>query len=389
MLKTNWQPALHPHNGSFVNMPIFVLLKNELMYKYKAGDKVRFLNDVGGGIIVKITDSRMALVAIEDGFEIPVLLTEIIPVESHEVSNKHSLAQQSLQQEIQQKVEREAHEKESGRRSSLRRFAKNPEAEGFYLAFVPHEQQWILTGMLDVVLMNHTPCEVMYSMTLFNDNKFINADYGQLVPYSKVVIETISREDINAWCKGMIQALLIADNSPDVYMPLHAPFDLKANRFYKEGSYVMTSVLGDKAILVNLQSFTALHLNTLMQLPQKNDQAVEEPVRKIFKEKALIDKHRKAMGEAIVDLHIAELVDNIAGLSSHDMFNIQMDYFHKTLNSALMNEYEKVTYIHGVGNGVLKNAIMKALENFESLNNRMASMSKFGVGAIDVLIRER
>jgi hypothetical protein len=38
---------------------------------------------------------------------------------------------------------------------------------------------------------------------------------------------------------------------------------------------------------------------------------------------------------------------------------------------------------------VLKNAIIKALENFEGVNNRMASMSKFGVGAIDVIIRDK
>jgi dsDNA-specific endonuclease/ATPase MutS2 len=54
-----------------------------------------------------------------------------------------------------------------------------------------------------------------------------------------------------------------------------------------------------------------------------------------------------------------------------------------------VNEYEKVTFIHGVGNGVLKNAIIKALDEYEGTQNRMASMSKFGVGAIDVLIRDK
>ncbi len=33
---------------------------------------------------------------------------------------------------------------------------------------------------------------------------------------------------------------------------------------------------------------------------------------------------------------------------------IQLDYFNKSLDSAMVNEYEKVTFIHGVGNGVLK-----------------------------------
>jgi hypothetical protein len=95
------------------------------------------------------------------------------------------------------------------------------------------------------------------------------------------------------------------------------------------------------------------------------------------------------MDEALVDLHIGEVVDNIAGLSSHDMFNLQMNYFRKTLESAIKNDYRKVTYIHGVGNGVLKNAIIKEIDEYEVLENRMASISKFGVGAVDVLIKSQ
>lgn len=45
----------------------------------KIGDTVRFLNDVGGGIVVKIKDN-MAYVADSDGFETPVLLRECVVV---------------------------------------------------------------------------------------------------------------------------------------------------------------------------------------------------------------------------------------------------------------------------------------------------------------------
>lgn len=358
------------------------------MNRFKAGDKVRFLNDVGGGVIAKIIDNRMALVAIEDGFEIPVLMSELLIVESKDNTSRQNSATQVLQNEIQRKAEDETKQAEAGRRVGLRRFAKNPEQEGLYLAFVPHEQQWILTGLLDIVLINHTPFEILYSITLEDDGSFINVDFGSLASYSKLNVETISREDINFWCKGIVQALLIADKTKDTYAPVHAAFDIKPNRFYKEGSYVMANVIGDKAVLVNLQNLVALKADKMLQHPSKYDIPIEEMSRPVIKEKALIDKHRKAAGEAVVDLHIGELLENIAGLSSHDMFKIQMDYFQKMLNSAIMNEYEKVTFIHGVGNGVLKNAIIKTLENFEGVNNRMASMSKFGVGAIEVLIKE-
>jgi len=107
----------------------------------------------------------------------------------------------------------------------------------------------------------------------------------------------------------------------------------------------------------------------------------------VKKEKTFISKYKTGTAEAIVDLHIAELVDNISGMSSHDMFSLQMEVFKKALDSAMKNDYERVTFIHGVGNGVLKNAIIKALDEYEGLENKMASISKFGVGGLDVLIK--
>ena len=48
------------------------------MEKFKSGDKVKFLNEKGGGTVVRLIDSRMALVSIEDGFEIPVLMSDLV-----------------------------------------------------------------------------------------------------------------------------------------------------------------------------------------------------------------------------------------------------------------------------------------------------------------------
>ena len=71
------------------------------------------------------------------------------------------------------------------------------------------------------------------------------------------------------------------------------------------------------------------------------------------------------------------------------MFKIQTEYFKKMLDSAIAAEYNKVTFIHGVGNGVLKNAIIEELKNYKNTENRMASIAKFGVGAIDVIITDK
>ncbi len=352
------------------------------MSNIKPGDEVRFLNATGGGRVIRILDSRMALVSIEDGFEIPVLLSELVVIQQAPTTARLA-ATQALQKEIAAQQMVEAEERDQARKSQLRRFARNTEQEGFYLAFVPHEQQWLLTGPLDVMLVNHSPEELLYSIHINSESKWVNADYGQLEPYSKAVIETISRDDLNHWSRGVVQGLIVFDNSIQPMKPLNAHYSIKASRFYKEGSYVSLAVLGEKAVSLLLEPYAAM--------ADAGEGNVEPTVQIKAPEKvmALIDKHRTGEGEALVDLHIGELVSNISGLSSHDMFNIQIDYFSKTLSSAIAEDYNRVTFIHGVGNGVLKNAIIEALENFEGTGSRMASMSKFGVGAIDVIIRDR
>lgn len=42
---------------------------------FKVGDKVKFLNESGGGEIKKIISSNLVSVQIDDGFEIPTLIT--------------------------------------------------------------------------------------------------------------------------------------------------------------------------------------------------------------------------------------------------------------------------------------------------------------------------
>ena len=120
--------------------------------------------------------------------------------------------------------------------------------------------------------------------------------------------------------------------------------------------------------------------------PLRNGSTTSATASKPLKDIPLIDKFKRGLGEAVVDLHIAEVVDNIAGLTSLDMLNLQIGQFNKTLESAMASDYTKVTFIHGVGNGVLKDKIIAELENYSNTKNQMASISKFGVGAIDVLI---
>ena len=361
------------------------------MAEFKVGDKVNFISAVGGGKVTKIIDTRMVMVEVEDGFEIPTLITDLVLDyrSQPQVSHQQKVVD-TVQKEIQAKELLEQERADAARKGELRRFAKEAEKEGVYLAFIPHEQQWLLTGAMDVVLVNHTPYEMLYTFTIKEEEKFVNVDYGQVDKHEKVVIESISRDDLEYWLNGIVQAVFAKEESDNVLLPLNAPFSLRPGRFFKEGSYAASGILGEKAVMICLSELVALKSGDGdFAKIMKEGIGSQAAKKELVKKESPIDKHRTASGEATVDLHIGELVDNILGLSSHDMFRIQTDYFKKMLDSAIASEYTKVTFIHGVGNGVLKNAIIDELKNYKNTENRMASIAKFGVGAIDVIITDK
>ncbi len=95
-------------------------------------------------------------------------------------------------------------------------------------------------------------------------------------------------------------------------------------------------------------------------------------------------QYQTAPGEAEVDLHIEMLSERPGDLSPHEAFEIQMHYFRLCMNHAFANKMKKVTFIHGVGRGILKDEIVKELKQYENIHFFDAPMSKFGVGATEV-----
>jgi hypothetical protein len=186
---------------------------------------------------------------------------------------------------------------------------------------------------------------------------------------------------------GIVQIIVHAED--DAFLPMQSSFHIKASKFSSEGSYQESGLINEKAIIYRLAD-----LKSLKMVPGKHETVKVEEEAVIVKageqqRETLIGKHAVGPHAAVVDLHIGEIVDNIAGLSSHDMFLLQINYFVKTLESAMANNFRKVTYIHGIGNGVLKNAVITKLKEYDGLQDKSASLAEFGHGAIDVLIHVR
>ena len=362
--------------------------------RFKVGDKVNFLNERGGGVISRIISPTLVNVEIEDGFELPVMVNELVLDERSRLED--AAKKTSSRSELEEKVSEESstsHEQQyDERKSPIDKVGfRGSIQEGIYLAFVPHDQKWLVTGEMDIFLINNTKWDVLFSFFLESaKGTFQGIDYDMLDPQSKILIETIEREELETWTKGVVQCIFHAEEKKELLLPANCDFDIKASRIYKEGNYKETPLVSEKAFLFNLMELP-LHGKFESHARAKKyqeDQAVEHKAKQLIR-KEPIDKHRVSDGIAVVDLHIGELVDNILGLSSADMLKIQKDYFVKMLENGIKNNYQKITFIHGVGNGVLKNEIVRIMKDYEGLEKRSASLARFGVGAVDVIIDDK
>ncbi|MBQ6725104.1 MAG: DUF2027 domain-containing protein [Bacteroidales bacterium] len=359
--------------------------------KLAVGDKVKFLNQTGGGVVSKIVSSQIVNVTDETGFDIPTLIKDLVKVEPATGAGK------LFEQEIIVPTP-DSYAPQSGPQVSdtdivpLRRVPEQRNIEqGVYLAFVPHQQSWLITGDLDVLLVNRTPHTLLASVFTKHDDSFHFADYEAIDPESRYLVATIDREEVSQWLHGVVQALFIRNKTQKLLKPLSEEFRIKASKFYKEESYANIACLGQNALLVeiakllDLPAFAEIAQSaTAEPEPQPKQQETKKKKSHIVNPNNILEQHIIAQGVAEVNLHIEELTDDDSSLSDQEKLGLQLSYFQRCVNDAIANHVQKVIFIHGVGQGVLKNEIIKELRQYQGVHFFDAPMAKYGVGATEV-----
>jgi dsDNA-specific endonuclease/ATPase MutS2 len=115
----------------------------------------------------------------------------------------------------------------------------------------------------------------------------------------------------------------------------------------------------------------------------------KEPFLKIDNSQLTIHNSKSkahAKDEMTVDLHIEKLMEDHYGLNNSEKLDIQLRHFRKKLELAVNGHFTKVVFIHGVGEGVLRQAIRDLLRTYEGIEYSDAYYKKFGAGATEVKI---
>jgi hypothetical protein len=89
-----------------------------------------------------------------------------------------------------------------------------------------------------------------------------------------------------------------------------------------------------------------------------------------------------------VDLHINQLLDSTAGLNNTDIINVQLKKFHAIMEENKNKKGQRIVFIHGKGEGVLRNAVLSELKlKYKNFPVQDASFKEYGFGATMVTVK--
>lgn len=362
------------------------------MAKFKIGDRVKFLSSEGGGIIKGFSATNVANVEV-DGFEIPTLVSDLVLDFCEDKAGQYFCTKEEEIIKSEKTEESFAPSYQEDERISplyLSAIGRKQE-EGTYLCFVPEDQKWFISGDIDVYLVNNSQNRIIYSILLLNEDGFQSEDFGTLEKMEKILLDTISREQISKWEKGVIQILFHNDKDNKVLMPCNCELKLRGSKFFKEGCYVDTGFFREKALMYEICKMNTISNFVQTSIVKEEDKVTKEEnivvnIAKRAYTNTFLDKHMINSNTAEIDLHIGELVEDYYLLENEQMLKIQVEYARKCLNEAIIQGLSKIIFIHGVGQGVLKSELIKELNKYQNIHHFDASMAKYGVGATEVYI---
>lgn len=384
----------------------------------KPGDRVRFLNAIGGGVITRI-DGKTAYVEDEDGFESPILLKDVVVVlpAGHEAAVKGSKIMfdqkafdsgkeyhptpipQSIpsntqsshlvgnEESISYPVEETSH-------------GDNP---SILLAFEPDNIKNLSKTRFAGVLVNDSNYFIDFTFLKrsSHDRGWELVFHGTVYPNELIDVVVLTHEDLPQFEKVALQGVAYKKEKPfSLVPPINVTRKLDVTKFHKlhcfrESKYFDSPVIEFPLITAGKPSGEPSEesLENLTKMYEtgkyKQDSKIEGKKPDLRQTSGAMETVSpfKKLPLIEVDLHIGELTDSLAGMEPKDMLEMQLNEVRKTMTAHSRRVGQKIVFIHGKGEGVLRKAVLDLLKKeFPKAELQDASFREYGFGATLVTI---
>lgn len=379
----------------------------------KVGDTVRFLNSVGGGKITRI-EGQIAYVD-DEGFETPVLLKEVVVV----MPAGHEAAATGFKPMFNQKAFDDGKKAAEPVRPAVVEepvFAPEPElpveetAHGdkmnIALAFEPTDLKQLDRSRFNAVLVNDSNyfLDFVFLRRGAEERGWTLVFQGTGAPNEYCDLIALTHEMLPDYEKVAFQCVAYKkDKLFSLQVPVSISRKLDLTKFHKfhcfrpgiyfENAVIEISLVKDGVAAKPLE-VNAAEIAGAMAGQKPGKDAAKELSKKFKVESGRkgrdvnpADNPHKVLPLIEVDLHIGELTDSLTGMESKDMLEMQLDAVRKYMKANRSRIGQKLVFIHGKGEGVLRKAVLDLLKKeYPKVELQDASFREYGFGATLVTI---
>lgn len=257
--------------------------------------------------------------------------------------------------------------------------------KGVYLAFVPIQTAIGTVESFELYLVN----EDMKDWTYYIDQVVDGDDFfiyeGKLPSNKGIDIALIALYDLKA--SSIISLHLNNKEEKNKYS-----FSPKPNKLFKRMQYFPT--LDREAYFIEVYTQLAVGTKIKKSVREQEDKAIESSdITKLLDSwtKSTSTQTKVTISKSVgdeVDLHIEAIYENHKDLVPEEILPMQLEHMERALDNAIANNAYFITFIHGIGDGILKKAIFERLKHHKavrSFENRFDP--RYGFGATEVLLK--
>ena len=324
----------------------------------RIGDIVRFISEKLEGKVTGLIDQNTVNVYCEEyGFEIPASLNDLVVIHS------------DFNTDTDRKVRPQT-------------TVVTASTDSLYLALVPENFQNLPESRYEIYLINDTGLTCLYAAGTYNGESYSALSAGNCNPDTALSLGLYSRKELDRIKAFHIQAIFYQKGKYSPRQTVDVHIRLSQTSLCKTGSYQHTKWFENMAFVRPLDKESPLQ----KELEEADiTQALKEK-----KESTSAPKPQKQIVNNIIeiDLHINELLETTTGMENKDILDYQLDVFHKTLEKYKLRKGQKIVFIHGKGDGVLRQRILWELQTkYKRFRHQDASFKQYGYGATMVIIK--
>ncbi len=356
------------------------------MTKLNIGDTVRFLNTSGGGKVKGFQNKQIAIIEDEYGFDVPVLISECVVVES--------AGNEKLGQAEATDIEEVAKNKTPNVDSiaANEEIEETPEGEKITtcIAFLPIDAKNMTTTGYESYFVNDSNYYLYYNYMSRENNAWQSRSNGLIEPNTKIFLEEFDKSRLNEIEKICVQFIAFKHQKSFGFKnPVSVELRIDTVKFYKLHAFRENDYFDENALVYYITRNDIPERDMLVNAGDLEN-ALREKERIYNNRRPRIQKiEKKDKNEIIeVDLHINQLLDSTAGMSNADILEYQLKKFNEVMTENLHHKNQKIVFIHGKGDGVLKNALLKEIKTkYKRCVAQDASFQEYGFGATMIIIK--